>query len=201
MARLKLRLRTFIPSEKVFFSSVDITSTYYAGDKRTEALWSTNDYRTVHAFSIDTSKKNYGLVEVKNLVKGSTRLVYVANKLVDTKSSKDLTTNTGLTYSYQVKSDDCLYITVKCHAKNQLVALAPAIDYNFVIKVTRTGSVRITGKLDGFPAYEFWRQIEGKAKGPELVYSHIPKVNRFTVLTLAPFLGDKSVDVGLSYNS
>ncbi|WP_267240186.1 DUF3238 domain-containing protein [Thermaerobacillus caldiproteolyticus] len=52
---------------------------------------------------------------------------------------------------------------ITCSVANPLESLAPAIDYEFTLKVTCLGSVRITGQHDGFPAYEFWRKFDGKS--------------------------------------
>ena len=197
MAKLELRLRTWIPQDKILYESKGGGRiTYFKGDARRSAMWSTLAYRTSNAFTIDTSKANYGLEETTRKVSGSTALHYLWGNLVDTETTPD--TQQGLSFTYRVREDDNLYIIAKCDAANKLVPLAPAINYHFEIKITRTGSVRIKGQHDGFPAYEFWRSIEGKASGPQLVYFHNPLVTKDGILSLAPPM-EYSVDKGLSY--
>lgn len=197
MAQIELRLRTWIPQEKVFLSGNEQTSLYFKGDNRRNATWSTLAYRTSHAFTIDTSKANFGLTQTTKKVSSTTSLLY-NNSTGALITSESLTGSTNsLTYSSTVKSDDNLYITVTCDASNPLVTGSPAINYEFVIKVTRAGSVRITGKHDGFPAYELWRSVTGRSTGPELVYTHNPIDTGETVLSLFPPM-EHDVDLSLS---
>ena len=197
MAKLELRLRTWIPQDKVDSYIRDATGKiYFKGDNRRSAAWSTLAYRTSHSFVIDTSPANYRVTATPKV--NDTTVIYesVSGSVGEQTAGQE---PTCLSYKKRVEAG-ILYLDVKCHCANPMVPLAPHIDYEFTLKITRTGSVRITGRHDGFPAYEFWRNIEGKAGGPELVYTHNPLVTGDTVKSLYPPM-DKTVDQGLSYTS
>jgi hypothetical protein len=196
MAKLELRLRTWIPQDRVFFIQEATSKLYFKGDNRRSAAWSTLAYRTSHSFVIDTSPTNYSVSATPKVNPTTAIFETVGGNTTTETHGQD---STCLTYSKSVKNGD-LYLSVKCHCANPAVLLAPAIDYEFTLKVTRTGSVRITGKHDGFPAYEFWRNIEGKNGGPELVYTHNPLDTGDTILSLGPPM-EYSIDRGLSYTS
>jgi len=195
MAKLELRLRTFLPFKYVEHPIHPKTSRFH-GDTRTKADWKSTAYRTSQSFSIDTSKANYG-------VKGTAKVGQtIQEDLVKGKwkvTKRKTASKDGLTYNTNI-IDDVLYINCKCAMKNPLVALAPAIDYTFAIKVTRTGSVRIKGQRDGFPAYEFMRNITSMKKGPEVIYEAVPESAK-EIGGLFPFLKSEWVDVGRSYDS
>lgn len=194
MAKLELRIRTFIPHDKLFFqkTSGGGTSIYYGGDNRNEK-WE-GSYRTSQRFVIDTSKKDYAVTSYKDT--GVTeQLLYLNGVLRKTNRKKAPTT--GITYTKRIVNDD-LYLDCKVNSSIPFVPLAPAINYEFTIKVTRPGSVRITGKHDGFPAYEFWRKLDGKS--PQLVYLHDPRKTGHTIKSLYPGL-DVSVNKGLSFDA
>lgn len=191
MANLELRLRTFIPQARILFSQIGNTYVYFKGDGRGPS-W-TGTHRTMQKFIIDTSKENYGLSASKN-VGSTTREGYVGTTLTATET--DTASSTGITHSYEVRSDDNLYITCKCAVANPLVVGAPDIDYEFVIKVTRAGSVRIAGQHDGFPAYELWRKFSNETNAKK-VFSYDPITAGEDELALFPPM-DKSADVGLS---
>ncbi|WP_068983852.1 DUF3238 domain-containing protein [Lysinibacillus xylanilyticus] len=195
MTKLELRLRTFLPFKYVEHPIHPKTSRFH-GDTRKEADWNSTKYRTSQSFSIDTSKANYG-------VKGTAKVGQtIQEDLVKGKwkvTKKETASESGLQYNTNIL-DDVLYINCKCAMKNPLVKLAPAIDYTFVIKVTRTGSVRIKGQRDGFPAYEFMRKIYSMKKGPEVIYSAVPESPK-EIGGLYPFLNSEWVDVGRSYDS
>lgn len=199
MAQVNLRLRTWIPQAEVRYHSDQYYNYFNKGDNRNNAMWSTLAYRTSFSFEIDTSTPNY---TVKAVPKTNPTVSYVYDR-----SGKRLATydegkapTTGMTFTKKVGSDDALYLTVKHSVSNPGVVVAPPIKYEFTLKVTRTGSTRITGKHSAFPAYEFWRQIVGKSSGPELIYTFDPRKYNETPYSLA--LGMKySVDKGLSYTS
>ncbi|GEM_PF-7021044 len=195
MAKLELRLRTFLPFKYVEHPIHPKTSRFH-GDTRNYADWKSTAFRTSQSFTIDTSKANYG-VKGKAKVGQTIQEDLVKGKWKVTK--RETASDSGLTYNTNI-IDDVLYINCKCAMKNPLVALAPAIDYTFVLKVTRTGSVRITGQRDGFPAYEFMRNITSMKKGPEIIYSAVPASAK-EIGGLFPFLKSEWVDVGRSYDS
>ncbi|ANB55724.1 hypothetical protein GFC29_3221 [Anoxybacillus sp. B7M1] len=191
MAKLELRVRTFIPHQRIFFTETATSYIYYRGDNRNEA-WE-GSYRTSQRFVIDTSPSNYSVSAYADT--GTTvREVYdkTTGKLISTSSAKASTS--GLTYKKRVE-DGILYLDIKCSVANPLELLAPAIDYEFTLKVTRLGSVRITGQHDGFPAYEFWRKFDGQSA--ELVWSHDPRDTGEGIYSLFPPM-EHSIDKGLA---
>ena len=95
--------------------------------------------------------------------------------------------------------NDVLHLDCKCTTGNPLILGAPKINYEFTLKVTRSGSVRITGKHDGFPAYEFWRKLGGKTT--KQVWLHDPRITGDTVLSLGLPMEYTKVDKGLSYDA
>lgn len=59
---------------------------------------------------------------------------------------------------------------MRASASNPLNAAAPAADYLLTIHVNKSGVAQIEGAHDGFPCYEFYKQIDF---GPfELIYAH-----------------------------
>lgn len=148
-------------------------------------------------FTIDTSTKDYTVNHTPKT--GITKALYYyepTGKLVNSETGQASTS--GLTYTKRVEND-VLYIDCKCAAGNPLILGAPKINYEFTLKVTRPGSVRITGKHDGFPAYEFWRKLDGKTA--KQVWLHDPRVTGDTVLSLGMPMEYTNVDTDLSYDS
>lgn len=199
MAIVNLRLRTWIPQAEVHFLTDQYYHYYFKGDNRNSPMWSTLAYRTSQSFEIDTSTPNYTVRPSKN-IQPTYSIIY--NHFMNRLSTinEGTASDSGITYKKRVGSDDALYLDVRLNAANPGVPKAPPIDYKFTLKLTRTGSVRITGMHDGFPAYEFWRKIDGKSKGPELIYSYDPRVTGKTVFSLAGEM-DISVNKGLPYTS
>ncbi|HJB22723.1 MAG TPA: DUF3238 domain-containing protein [Candidatus Jeotgalibaca pullicola] len=200
MAKVSLRLRAWIPQEEVHYYSDQYYNYFYLGDNRNSPEWSTMAYRTSLSFEIDTN--SYTVTSARN--------VNPSVSLVKDRSGKTLATYdegtasaTGIQYKTRIGSDDALYIDVTHSVANPGVTVAPPVKYEFTLKLTRTGSVRITGKHTAFPALEFWRKIEGKqngANGTELVYFYDPRKTGDTPMSLVSGM-TKSVDKGLSYTS
>lgn len=191
MPKLELRLRTWLPPERVYFSETGLYYIFYLGDNRSEQWEGT--YRTSQRFVIDTSAADYAVNDFKDT--GITHKEYVdkvTNKVARTQT--DQAPVSDITFSKRIV-DDILYLDCRVSSSNPLEPLSPPIDYDFTLKVTRLGSVRITGRHDGFPGYEFWRKIGTRT--PELIWSHDP---RDTGETLASLYGEMehSVDKGLS---
>lgn len=189
MAKLELRLRSFIPHDRILFSSVGNSYVYFLGDNRGSS-W-TGTHRTQQAFTIDTSLSNYGVKATKN-VGSTTKHGYVGDKLTstETKTAPD----TGLKFSTEIREDN-LFITAECSVGNPVVP-SPNIDYSVTIQVKRNGSVTVYGKHDGFPAYELWRKMSTKTN-PERIYLHDPRVTGDTILSLGPPM-EKSFNASLA---
>lgn len=57
-------------------------------------------------------------------------------------------------------------------AGNPLVDGAPAIDYDMKFEVDKNGLVCTSGRHDGFPNYEIYKQVDGNYPVPLLTYDH-----------------------------
>ncbi|PGM91924.1 DUF3238 domain-containing protein [Bacillus cereus] len=69
-----------------------------------------------------------------------------------------------------VWSEDEVSFEMRASASNPLNAAAPAADYFLTIRVNESGAVHVEGLHDGFPCYEFYKQIEFGSF--ELIYTH-----------------------------
>ncbi|MDI6534087.1 MULTISPECIES: DUF3238 domain-containing protein [Bacillus] len=69
-----------------------------------------------------------------------------------------------------VWSEDEVSFEMRASASNPLNAAAPAADYFLTIRVNESGTVHVEGLHDGFPCYEFYKQIDFGSF--ELVYTH-----------------------------
>ncbi|MCY7486016.1 DUF3238 domain-containing protein [Paenibacillus alvei] len=49
---------------------------------------------------------------------------------------------------------------MRASASNPLLALAPPVDYLLRIRVTENGAVEVEGSHDGFPCFEFYKQVD-----------------------------------------
>lgn len=190
MAKLELRLRSWIPDNKVTF-----LGRTFGGDNRKDAMWSTLAYRLSQSFVIDTSTPTYTV--------SMNRKINPTTEYYSDGTSKTFYQDADAIYdvSYRkiyVKETDALHLLCVASVANPAVKGAPTVDYTFDIKVTRPGSVRIIGHHDGYPNFEFWRKIEGKASGPELIYNY-KHGNKGPSALAAP--AEMSVDVGRSYTA
>lgn len=189
MVKFDLRIKTFIPQDEVFFFADQYYSYYFVGDNRDESF-SSSSYRTYQRFYIDTS--NYSITPYKNTGTTYMRMYRNSNgELISTDSDKASTS--GLTYTTEVKNG-YLYIYASCDVGNPMVP-SPNINYEFTIRISRDGSIKVTGKHDGFPAYEIWRKIDTKSS--ELIYLHDPRDTGETIFSLGPPM-EHSVDASKS---
>ncbi|MED1055576.1 MULTISPECIES: DUF3238 domain-containing protein [Bacillus] len=69
-----------------------------------------------------------------------------------------------------VWSEDEVSFEMRASASNPLNAAAPAADYFLTIRVNESGTVHVEGLHDGFPCYEFYKQIDFSSF--ELIYTH-----------------------------
>lgn len=191
MAKVELRLRSFIPHSKIFYAETPSSYVYFRGDNR-NAAWS-GTFRTSQIFVIDTAPSSYSVQHTPDT--GTTHqdnYDKVSGTLISTQSGKASTS--GLTFTKRVENG-ILYLDCKCAVGNPLVLVAPDIDYEFTLKVTRNGTVRITGDHDGFPGYELWRKIDSGSS--RLVWSYDPIAAGKDINALLPPM-DKSADKELA---
>lgn len=69
-----------------------------------------------------------------------------------------------------VWSEDEVSFEMRASASNPLNAAAPAADYFLTIRVNESGTMHVEGLHDGFPCYEFYKQIDFGSF--ELIYTH-----------------------------
>lgn len=171
MTILVLKLRTWIPQARILVPSPPATLSYFRGDGRDEDFYSSK-YRTFQQFTIDTNRSDYDVKYFRDI--GETSLTTINRYSGETISELKATAPiSGLTYSNKRVINDELLFDVTCAAADPLVpVVAPDINYSFTIKVTRSGKVKIQGSHDGFPGFEFWRQVGLNL--PELIWSHHP---------------------------
>ena len=195
MAKLELKLRSFLPRDKVVFKDNLEERVTFDGDKRKKADYNSNAYRTSQRFVIDTSKKDYGVQDFKDVGITTSHHYNSRGKLLEVR--KNQAPNGNLKFTKRIENDD-LYLSCSCAINNPSVWYSPDIKYNLEIKVTRTGSVRLTGKHGQFPAFEFGRHQISAKKAPENIWSYIPKDSAGVFDLYKPSV---SVDVGRPYNS
>jgi hypothetical protein len=88
-----------------------------------------------------------------------------------------------LTNGSVVRSGSDILVDFQVAAKNPLVALAPAIDADVVFHINPMGrTCRLTGKHDGFPAYEAYVTADGGAGVPVYTYDPIAAGEDITAL-------------------
>ncbi|PEJ08781.1 DUF3238 domain-containing protein [Bacillus wiedmannii] len=69
-----------------------------------------------------------------------------------------------------VWSEDEVSFEMRASASNPLNAAAPAADYFLAVRVNTSGIVHVEGLHDGFPCYEFYKQIDFGSF--EKIYTH-----------------------------
>jgi len=57
-------------------------------------------------------------------------------------------------------TDDAVSLTMRASAGNPLHPDAPTVDYSLQITAHQNGEVRVKGSHDGFPCYEFYKQLD-----------------------------------------
>lgn len=169
MARVELRMRTFLPYLHV--ASPVNSNERFLGDPRQAPIWSSSAYRTSQSWIVDTSKPTKFIESAGKNTGWTIREKYENGKWTVNGTKKALTSD--LTYTAYYQNGD-VYINCKCSSSNPLVPRSPAIDYQFTIKVSNAGSVKITGKHDGFPSYELMRKNYTRGTAPETVYFFKP---------------------------
>ena len=76
----------------------------------------------------------------------------------------------GIICTNVVWSSDDVQFQMSASASNPLNVYAPPVDYLLTVQVNKDGSTDILGEHDGFPCYEFYKQVNF---GPfEQIYTH-----------------------------
>ncbi|MGG2935717.1 DUF3238 domain-containing protein [Bacillus pacificus] len=69
-----------------------------------------------------------------------------------------------------VWSEDEVSFEMRASASNPLNAAVPAADYLLAIRVNKSGTLHVEGVHDGFPCYEFYKQVDFGSF--ESIYTH-----------------------------
>ena len=77
---------------------------------------------------------------------------------------------------------ECVHFHMNASASNPLNEYAPPADYLLIVQVNRDGTILIQGEHDGFPCYEFYKQVDF---GPfEKIHTHDFRETGHTPLAL-----------------
>ncbi|MEH7483913.1 DUF3238 domain-containing protein [Neobacillus drentensis] len=78
--------------------------------------------------------------------------------LVEYKQGKASTD--GIRVEDEVWNEDTVSLTMRASASNPLRPDAPTVDYSLQINAHKDGTVKVKGSHDGFPCYEFYKQVD-----------------------------------------
>ncbi|MDA2671425.1 DUF3238 domain-containing protein [Bacillus cereus] len=96
--------------------------------------------------------------------------VKITNPDGSTEYQKGETSTENIVCTNIVWGEDEVSFEMRASASNPLNAAAPAADYLLAIRVNKSGTVHVEGVHDGFPCYEFYKQVDF---GPfESIYIH-----------------------------
>ena len=182
MAKVTIKLKTWIPQKEIIFTDDGYTRVSYGGDGRSES-W-TGTYRTLQQFVIDTSSTYYTVTATKDT--GTTHQYVYDYKSGQTQTTTGKASTSGLTYSKLFMGNNLILHAV-CDSANPLQIGAPAINYDFRIGVNRNGDVSLVGDHDGFPGYELWKQPDGGTA--KLLWSHDPRDTDENISIIIPTNG------------
>lgn len=173
MARVEIRVRSFIPMAYAYRPGFLPQNVRFLGDNRNNADWNSTKYRTSQSWIVNTDG-NIPFIESSGKKIGETVRQEKKNGKWVTTSRKTASTN-GLTYTtVYTQHDGAMYISCKCESANPLQTASLDIDYEFNIKVSKGGSVRVIGTHDGAPAYEILRRNYTRGTSPETIYFFNP---------------------------
>ncbi|BBI36629.1 DUF3238 domain-containing protein [Cohnella abietis] len=66
----------------------------------------------------------------------------------------------GILVENETWTEDAVSLTMRASAGNPLHPDAPTVDYSLQIIAYKNGEVQIKGSHDGFPCYEFYKQLD-----------------------------------------
>lgn len=78
--------------------------------------------------------------------------------LVEYKQGKASTD--GIRIEDEMWSGDTVSLTMRASVSNPLRSDAPTVDYALQINAHKDGTVQVKGSHDGFPCYEFYKQVD-----------------------------------------
>ncbi|MHC2834914.1 DUF3238 domain-containing protein [Bacillus sp. F9_6S_D1_P_5] len=139
----------------------------YAGDAREFTPYAVNAKRSrlEQEVNIDFYKR-----EIFTSADACIVTVKITNPDGSTEYQKGETSTENIVCTNIVWGEDEVSFEMRASASNPLNAAAPAADYLLAIRVNKSGTVHVEGVHDGFPCYEFYKQVDF---GPfESMYTH-----------------------------
>ncbi|MEC5238801.1 DUF3238 domain-containing protein [Bacillus sp. FSL R9-9530] len=139
----------------------------YAGDAREFTPYAVNTKRSrlEQEVVVDFYKREIFTYEDACIV-----TVKITNPDGSIEYQKGETSTENIACTNIVWSEDEVSFEMRASASNPLNAAAPAADYFLTIRVNESGTVHVEGLHDGFPCYEFYKQIDFGSF--ELIYTH-----------------------------
>ncbi|HDR5650872.1 TPA: DUF3238 domain-containing protein [Bacillus anthracis] len=139
----------------------------YAGDAREFTPYAANAKRSrlEQEVNIDFYKR-----EIFTYADACIVTVKITNPDGSTEYQKGEISTENIVCTNIVWGEDEVSFEMRASASNPLNAAAPAADYLLAIRVNKNGTVHVEGVHDGFPCYEFYKQVDF---GPfESIYIH-----------------------------
>ncbi|MDC6159464.1 DUF3238 domain-containing protein [Bacillus albus] len=139
----------------------------YAGDVREFTPYAVNAKRSrlEQEVNIDFYKR-----EIFTYADACIVTVKITNPDGSTEYQKGETSTENIVCTNIIWGEDEVSFEMRASASNPLNAAAPAADYLLAIRVNKSGTVQVEGVHDGFPCYEFYKQVDF---GPfESMYTH-----------------------------
>lgn len=139
----------------------------YAGDAREFTPYAVNAKRSrlEQEVNIDFYKR-----EIFTYADACIVTVKITNPDGSTEHQKGETSTENIVCTNIVWGEDEVSFEMRASASNPLNVAAPAADYLLAIRVNKSGTVHVEGVHDGFPCYEFYKQVDFGSF--ELIYTH-----------------------------
>ncbi|MDL2418939.1 DUF3238 domain-containing protein [Bacillus tropicus] len=139
----------------------------YAGDAREFTPYAANAKRSrlEQEVNIDFYKRKIFTYADACIV-----TVKITNPDGSTEYQKGETSTENIVCTNIVWGEDEVSFEMRASASNPLNAAAPAADYLLAIRANKSGTVHVEGVHDGFPCYEFYKQVDFGSF--ELIYTH-----------------------------
>ncbi|KZD38266.1 permease [Bacillus cereus] len=139
----------------------------YAGDAREFTRYAVNTKRSrlEQEVVVDFYKR-----EIFTYADACIVTVKITNPDGSIEYQKGETSTENIACTNIVWSEDEVSFEMRASASNPLNAAAPAADYFLTIRVNESGTMHVEGLHDGFPCYEFYKQIDFGSF--ELIYTH-----------------------------
>jgi len=158
MANLvEVRVTAFIPDQWIYFSSNDYGQTHFEGNNRTFTYFTENQsklYKMAQHVVVNFTNQT---VKVFNDV-GPTRERFTS--ILGKETFKEGQTDTKkMSYTTTINSNQAT-IYLRGAASNPNVNLAPDIDWEYNITVTKNGQVTVVGAHDGYPNHEMYKRVD-----------------------------------------